>query len=197
MYLLDFALPQVAKLSKCLQTEKLNLTAISSLVDATVHTLDDILLPAANLVLELLDAKDDIEGIGIQVISATIASFQDSFAKHFITDLKNSIVNRCASRDMVSSFSIIYPKKMSPLDSSDLSSYGLNYIETMLHHYGKELPAKSLLGEVITKPALISSDLYTEWKTFRRYITQQPKEDMKAKLKELTTNDMLKLCSLT
>ena len=48
MYLLDFILPQVAKLSKCLQTEKLNFTAISSLVDSTLLTLDDALLPAAN-----------------------------------------------------------------------------------------------------------------------------------------------------
>ena len=44
---------------------------------------------------------------------------------------------------------------------------------------------------MITKPALISSDLSTEWKTFCKYISQQPKEDMKAQLKELTTNDML------
>ena len=47
-----------------------------------------------------------------------------------------------------------------------------------------------VLVEVITKPALISYDLSTEWKTFRKYITQQPNEDMKAQLKELTTNDM-------
>ena len=46
MYLLDFVLPQVAKLSKCLQTEKLDLTAISGLVDSTLA-----LLPAANWVL--------------------------------------------------------------------------------------------------------------------------------------------------
>ena len=44
-----------------------------------------------------------------------------------------------------------------------------------------------MLGEDITKPALISSDLSTEWKNFRRYISQQPKEDMKAQLKELTS----------
>ena len=55
MYLLDFVLPQVTKLSKCLQTEKLDLTAISGLVDSTLLTLDDALLPAANWVLELLD----------------------------------------------------------------------------------------------------------------------------------------------
>ena len=46
MYLLDFiVLPQVAKLSKCLQTEKL---AISGLVNSTLLTLDDALLPAGN-----------------------------------------------------------------------------------------------------------------------------------------------------
>ena len=42
MYLLDFVLPQVAKLSKYLLTEKLDLTG---LVDST---LDDALLPLAN-----------------------------------------------------------------------------------------------------------------------------------------------------
>ena len=55
MYLLDFTLPQVAKLSKALQTEQLDLSLISSLVDATVKSLDDAVLPAANWVLELLD----------------------------------------------------------------------------------------------------------------------------------------------
>ena len=61
MYHLDFVLPQVAKLSKCLQTEKLDLTAISGLVDSTLLTLDDALLPAANWVLELLDARDELQ----------------------------------------------------------------------------------------------------------------------------------------
>ena len=41
IYLLDFILPQVARLSKTLQTEKLDLTIVSSLVDATLCTLDD------------------------------------------------------------------------------------------------------------------------------------------------------------
>ena len=42
-------------------------------------------------------------------------------------------------------------------------------------------------------PAVInsSSDLTTEWKTFRRYITNQPREDIKEQLKELSTNSMM------
>ena len=48
MYLLDYVLPQVARLSRCLQAEKIDLTAIASLVDATLSTLDDATLPAAN-----------------------------------------------------------------------------------------------------------------------------------------------------
>ena len=42
-------------------------------------------------------------------------------------------------------------------------------------------------------PAVItsSSDLPTEWKTFRRYITNQPREDIKEQLKELSTNSMM------
>ena len=37
IYLLDYALPQVAKLSRSLQVEKIDLTAIFLLVDATVN----------------------------------------------------------------------------------------------------------------------------------------------------------------
>ena len=40
IFLLDFVLPLVIKLSKCLQTEKHDLSIISSLVHATLHTID-------------------------------------------------------------------------------------------------------------------------------------------------------------
>ena len=50
MFLLDYVLLQVIKL---LQTEKLDITIISSLVEVTLHTIDDALTPAANWVLAL------------------------------------------------------------------------------------------------------------------------------------------------
>ena len=40
MYMLDYILPQVAKLSRTLQTEQLDLSMIPSLVHVTLHTLD-------------------------------------------------------------------------------------------------------------------------------------------------------------
>ncbi len=40
-------------------------------------------------------------------------------------------------------------------------------------------------------PALVSSDIRTEWVTFRRYITTRPKEDNTKLLMELATNSML------
>jgi len=39
-------------------------------------------------------------------------------------------------------------------------------------------------------PVTISSDLLTEWKTFRCYLAKQPKDDLIQQLKELTTSDM-------
>ena len=48
MYLLDYVLPQVAKLSKTLQAEKIDLTTVTPLVDATLNALDNVTLPAAN-----------------------------------------------------------------------------------------------------------------------------------------------------
>ena len=64
MYLLDFVLPQVAKFS-----------------------LDDTLLPAANWVLELLDARDELQTTTkIKINSESITSFKKNVAKPFVTD---------------------------------------------------------------------------------------------------------------
>ncbi len=106
IYLLDFVLPQVAKLSRCLQAEKLDLTAISGLVDSTLQILHESLLPAANWVLELLDAQDELQAIAI-IDSESITSFQDKVAKPFVTDLKENISRRFSSQDIVASFSIL------------------------------------------------------------------------------------------
>ena len=92
IYLLDFALPQVSKLSKCLQAEKLDLSVISSIVDATLHTLDDALLPAANWVLELQDVKNEMEiSEGIKFNCADITNFQSKVAKPFLILLKENV----------------------------------------------------------------------------------------------------------
>ena len=68
-------------------------------------------------------------------------------------------------------------------------------MESGQKHYGSEFPAQTVVGDefLIPVPAVItsSSDLPTEWKTFRRYITNQPREDIKAQLKELSTNSMM------
>ena len=87
---LHYALPQVAKLSRSLQVHKLDLTAIVPLVDTTLNTLDDAILPTANYTLELLNKKDDLEAAtDIKITTERITSFQDRVAKPFITMLKN------------------------------------------------------------------------------------------------------------
>ena len=63
------------------------------------HILDDAKLPAANWVLELLDAKDTLEvAPGTTMTTANIGSFQEAMAKPFITKLKNNIKLVCFSR---------------------------------------------------------------------------------------------------
>lgn len=107
IFLLDFSLPLIAKLSKSPQSEKLGLTSISSLVDATIHNLDDALYPAANWVLILLEVREESEkAIGLQVTLVAITFFHDKVAKPFINDLKNNIMSLFRSQDVVSSFSI-------------------------------------------------------------------------------------------
>ena len=171
IYLLDNILPEVSKLSKSLQTEKLDLCIISSLVDATLHTLEDVLQPAAKWVLDLQEIKEEMDiTVGINFNSDDVASFQSRVTEPFYTKLKESIANRFVSQDVVSCFSIFDPKKTP--NSLENCTYGEDQVKVLLEHYGSEL-------------------LPTEWKTFGRYISNQPREDIKEQLKELSTNSMM------
>ena len=58
-----------------------------------------------------------------------------------------------------------------------------------------ELPAESVRGEKFVMPAFVSPDLPTEWKTFRRYIINQPRENLDEQLKELSTNPCYTVCT--
>ena len=190
IFLLDYTLPQVAKLSKTLQTENLDLSIISSLVDATLHTLDDAVLPAANWVLELLDKCEDLEkATGVKITSEDIKSFQETAAKPFIAHLKNNISSQFSSSgDVLSAFSIFDRRKVPSNNSEDLSSYGEDSIKTLVAHYGVEKTAGTLQGEEKVKEKIISDDVTTEWKTFQQFMS---KANMKLQLKGLVTNDML------
>ena len=59
IYLLDYVFLQVAKLSRVLQTENLGLSMISSLLDETLHSIDDAVLSSSNWILVLLEAVQD------------------------------------------------------------------------------------------------------------------------------------------
>ena len=192
IYLLDYILPEVSKLSKSLQTEKLDLSIISNLVDATLHTLEDVLQPAAKWVLDLQEVKEEMDiTVGINFNSDDVASFQSRVTEPFYTKSKENIANRFVSQDVVSCFSIFDPKKTP--NSLENCTYGEDQVKVLLEHYGSELPAETVVGDEFLMPAVItsSSELLTEWKTFRRYITNQPREDIKEQLKELSTNSMM------
>ena len=126
IYLLDFTLPQVAKLSKALQTEQLDLSLISSLVDATVKSLDDAVLPVANWVLELLDDVDGLkDSTKVTITADKILSFQNTVGKPFVADLKANITSRFSSSSaVVSALSIFDPRKVPKPDSVSLPTYG-------------------------------------------------------------------------
>ena len=62
------------------------LRAVAPLVDATLDTLDDATLPAAKWVLELMDAKDDLEApTDIKISTKSITAFKEWTVKPFIT----------------------------------------------------------------------------------------------------------------
>ena len=139
-YVLDFTLPQVAKLSKALQTEQLDLSLISSLVDATVQSLDDAVLPGVNWVLELPDNIDDLKTATKVTIDADkILSFQNTISKPFVADLKANITSQFASSNaVVSALSIFDPRKVPKQDSVSLPTYEEESVGKLIAHYGED-----------------------------------------------------------
>ena len=168
MYLLDNILPQVVKLSRALQTKQLDLSLISSLVDATFNSLDDAKLPSANWVIQL---QDDLDKCSFEERVGNISS-------RF----------RASSKDVLSAFSIFDPKKVPSLSTHELPLCGDSSIQTLIVSFGRDLPAKSLEGTEFERAAIVYSDPSTERKLYRQLL--QPK-DVSMQLKELLTNDML------
>ena len=156
------------------------------------NSLDDAILQAANWILELLEEGGNLErAIGLEITHADIKLFQDTVATPFIVTLKANISSRLdSSGDIVSALSIFDPRK-APLNSENMSHYGEDSIRTLLAHYGVERCGVTLQGEETVKAALISSDVFTEWITFRQFMFKQPKDDMLLQLKELASNEML------
>ena len=92
----------------------------------------------------------------------------------------------------MSPLSIFDPRRAPKVDSLDLPQYGEQAITTLLAHNGTEKPAETLLGEPTNREAVITSDITTEWKTYRQLLVNKPENNMKSQLKELVYNDMMR-----
>ena len=71
---------------------------LSCLVDATLYSLGDAILPSANWVLQLQDASEELKAAtGIEVTHLDICSFQERVGKPFIRLIKDNISSRFRS----------------------------------------------------------------------------------------------------
>ena len=189
IYLLDYVLPNITKLSKTLQKEQLDLSMISILVDSVLESLEDAITPVANWVLELMDANKELEKVTAETINwEKIERFQAQIGSPFIACIKANISNRFASQEILSALSIFDLRKVPSSESDKLSTYGNKSIQVLLDHFGKDMPAITLNGDETLKSGLVSS---TEWATFCSFLAKKPKDDIKSQLAELITNDTL------
>ena len=181
-------------LSRALQTENLDLSMISSLLDVALHSIDDAVLSSSNWVLEILEAAQDLEtAIEERITQEDISTFQEKIGQCFIHQLRDNITSRFTSSDVVSSFSIFDPRKVPATSSPKFSLYGECAIDTLIDHYAQDLPAETVHGVQFVKEGIISLDVCTEWKTYRQLLSKQPKDNLKTQLQELATNDTLAL----
>ena len=110
----------MAKLSRALQTKHLDLSFISSVVDATLNLRDDSILPSASWVLQLQDTREELKAAtGVVVTHLDTCSFQERVGKPFIRLIKDNISSRfrSSSKDVLSTFSFFNPNKVPSLST--------------------------------------------------------------------------------
>ena len=165
---------------------------ISSLLDATLHSIDVALLSSSNWVSELLEAAQDLEtAIDEQITQEDISTFQEKIGQCFIHRLRGNITSRFTSSDVVTSFSIFDPRKVPATSSPLFCLYGEGAIDTLIDHYAQHFLTENVHGVQFVKEGIISLDVCTEWKTYRQLLSKQPKDNLKTQLQELATNDTL------
>ena len=127
---------------------------ISSLVNATLHTLDDSLLLSANCVLELLDDLEQLDRDHCYSSRHHDFSRISNKAIYQIKYFRENISSRFSlSNNVISVMSIFDPRKAPKADSQtpDLSKYGEEAIGTLLVHYESEKRAETLQGNLTSK----------------------------------------------
>ena len=178
MYLLDYILPQVAKLSHALYSKHYDLSLISSLEDATLNSLDDTILPSANWVLQLQDAREELKAATgsevshyIRYIRLDTCFFQERVGTLFIRLRITYPAGLDPPQKMyLSAFSIFDQRKVPSPSTHELPLYGDSSFQALIGQFGRNLPAKSLEGTEFEKAAIVSSDLSTEVITYRQLL---------------------------
>ena len=116
-------------------------------MDATLNSLDDVILPSANWVLQLQDAREGLkEAPGIEDTHLDICSFQERVGKPFIRLIKDNISSRFRpSQKMRYQPSVFFIQRKCPaLSTHELPLYGEYSIQTLIGQFRRDLPAKSL-----------------------------------------------------
>ena len=134
--LLDYTLPLVAKLSKGLQTKQLDLSMISSLVDAVLHALDDSISLAAYWVLEPLVSKGDLHKRLEKLLVQTKPTHLGDRGTPFVALHKENI-SSCLQLMIFSALAIFDPCNIPSTDSSPFPTYEKKSIDILLNLYGK------------------------------------------------------------
>ena len=125
---------------------------ISSLLDATLHSIDIALLSSSNWVSELLEAAQDLEtAIEEQITQEDISTFQEKIDQCFIHRLRDNITSSFTSSGVVSSFSIFDPRKVPATSSPLFSLYGEGAIDTLIDHYAQDFLIENVHGVQFVK----------------------------------------------
>ena len=101
--------------SKLYKQKKLDFSMVSTLVKATLKSLEDV-TPASNWVLELIECSEHIQNATRRTFDTSkIKPFQDNIALPYIAHLQEIISSSfSSSHDVVSSLSIFNPNKVPP-----------------------------------------------------------------------------------
>ena len=72
------------------------------------------------------------------------------------------------------------------IDSADSKSYGESFVDTVCAHFGVPKAAKTLTSVECIKDPIVSVETIIEWKNYRSFLAQHPKEKITSQLQKIS-----------
>ncbi len=177
IYMFSDVLHTVAKLQSSLQSEKLDLTSVPTMVTNTINRLKELKeKPDTSTWFKnhasVFSDQGQLGHKNIKVTEEEKTEFLCSTSRPYIQSVIDHTISRMGSTDLIGAASVFDPCHL-PETEDNLSGYGTEKIAKLTDFYGMKQKVKCDGQEGESEPDIDIEETEAEWKLFRRQTVQR------------------------